>query len=97
MRFTPQSPGRKNKTASQKRFPQLAHLDGDELRKLIKRSRLSREDRQIAISSLVFGANDADIAVTVHMDRSTVSRHLRNIIIPHLEQLNNRKKEKAGA
>ena len=97
MRFTPQSPGRTNKTASQKRFPQLAHLDGDELRALIKRSRLSREDRQIAISCLCFNADDADIAVTVHMDRSTVGRHLRNIIIPHLVELNSRKTMKAGA
>ena len=97
MRFTLRSPGRTNKIASQKRFPQLADLDGDELRRLIKRSRLSKEDRQIAISCLIFNADDADIAVTVHMDRSTVGRHLRNIIIPHLAELNSRKTMKAGA
>jgi hypothetical protein len=67
------------------------------LRKLLKQSRLPRDDRQIAISSLCFGAKDADIAVTVHLDRSTVSWRLRNIIVPQLVEMMENEKIKAGA
>ena len=78
-----------NKQAA-KKFPALAGLDADELRKLLKRSTLSREDRQIAISCLIWDMNYADIAATVYMDRTTVSRRMRDIIAPQLERLQNK-------
>lgn len=70
-----------------KRFPGLAHLDNNDIRRLLKRSTLSRLDRQIAISSLCWSMDDADIAAAVKYDRSSVSRHLRDVIVPHLEWL----------
>ena len=70
-----------------KKFPALAGLDAEELRKLLKRSTLSREDRQIAISCLIWDMDYIDIGAAVHMDRTTVSRHMRDVIAPQLEKL----------
>ena len=71
----------------QGRFPALAGLDAVELKALLKRSTLSREDRQIAISCLIWDMAYADIGAAVHMDRTTVSRRMRNVIAPQLERL----------
>ena len=70
-----------------KKFPHLAALDAAELKALLKRSTLSREDRQIAVSCLIWDMNYADIAAAVHMDRTTVSRRMRNIVAPQLLKL----------
>jgi hypothetical protein len=83
-----------NKQAA-KKFPALATLDAVDLQKLLKRSTLSREDRQIAVSCLVWNMDYIDIGAAVHMDRTTVSRRMRNIIAPQLERL--QKKNRAVA
>lgn len=70
-----------------KRFPTLAHLENNDIRLLIKRSTLSRIDRQIAINALCWSMDDADNGAAVGYDRSTVGRHLRNNIIPEFEWL----------
>lgn len=70
-----------------KKFPALAGLDAEELRRLLKRSTLSREDRQIAVSCLIWDMDYIDIGAAVHMDRTTVSRHMRDVIAPQLERL----------
>ncbi len=82
---------------SKKRFPSLAELDNDEIRRLIKRSKLSRDDRQIAICCLCWDMDDVDTAAAVYMHRTTVGRHLRNVIVPELERLMERQKKCAGA
>ena len=70
-----------------KRFPTLAHLDNNDIRLLLKRSTLSRIDRQIAINALCWNMDDADNGAAVKYDRSSVGRHLRNVIVPQLEWL----------
>ena len=62
-------------------------LDAVELKALLKRSTLCREDRQIAISCLIWDMDYIDIGAAVHMDRTTVSRRMRDIIAPQLERL----------
>lgn len=82
---------------AKKRFPSLAELDNDDIRKLLKRSTMSREDRQIAICCLCWNMDDVDTAAAVYMHRTTVGRHLRDVIVPELERLmNRREKECAG-
>ena len=70
-----------------KKFPSLAGLDAQELKKLLRHSTLSREDRQNAISCLIWDMDYIDIGEAVHMDRTTVSRHMRDVIAPQLERL----------
>ena len=84
---------------AKKRFPGLADLDSEDIRRLLKRSTLSRDDRQIAVSCLCWGMADVDTAAAVHMDRTTVGRHLRLQIVPELERLMQKdaKKRCAGA
>ena len=72
---------------AKKRFPQLAHLTNDDIRKLLRRSTLSREDRHIAACCLCWDMDDVDTAAAVYMHRTTVGRHLRCVIVPELERL----------
>ena len=72
---------------SKKRFPTLAQLSNDEIRRLLRRSTLSREDRQIAICCLCWDMDDVDTAAAVYMHRTTVGRHLRYVIVPELVRL----------
>ena len=75
-----------------KRFPQLAHLENMEILALLDRSSLSREDRKIAINCLCWNMQDVDNGADdmVCMDRSTVGKHLRNVIVPELTWLENK-------
>ena len=83
---------------AKKRFPRLAQLTNEEIRKLLKRSTLSREDRQITICCLCWDMDDVDTAAAVNMHRTTVGRHLRHVIVPELERLMKRQEKKcAGA
>lgn len=83
---------------AKKRFPTLAQLTNDEIRQLLRRSTLSREDRQIAACCLCWDMDDVDTAAAVYMHRTTVGRHLRCVIVPELERLmERREKECAGA
>lgn len=83
---------------AKKRFPSLAELGNDDIRRLLRHSTLSREDRQIAICCLCWDMDDVDTAAAVYMHRTTVGRHLRYVIVPELERLMNRQEnECAGA
>lgn len=83
---------------AKKRFPSLAQLTNDEIRQLLRRSTLSREDRHIAACCLCWDMDDVDTAAAVYMHRTTVGRHLRYVIVPELERLMNRhENECAGA
>ena len=62
------------------------------MKALLKRSTLSREDRQIATSCLIRDMDYIEIGAAVHMNRTTVSRRMRNIIAPQLEKLQNKNK-----
>ena len=72
---------------AKKRFPPLAELDNEDIRRLLRRSTLSREDRQIAACCLCWDMDDVDTAAAVYMHRTTVGRHLRYVIVPELERL----------
>lgn len=78
------------------RFPGLADLDAEDLHKLLKRSTLSKEDRQIAVSCLIWDMDYVEIGAAVHMDRTTVSRRMRRIIAPQLERLREKKASRVG-
>lgn len=83
---------------AKKRFPALAGLENEDIRRLLRRSTLSRIDRHIAINCLCWGMGDADNAAAVGYDRSTVGRRLRGIIVPELTRLQEKAKTKcAGA
>lgn len=75
------------KKQAAKKFPALAGLDAGELKQLLKRSTLSREDRQIAVSCLIWDMDYIEIGAAVHMDRTTVSRRMRDTIAPQLMRL----------
>ncbi len=72
---------------AKKKFPQFAHLTAPELTKLLRRSMLATEDRQIAVSVLQWDMDYIDIGAKVNMDRRTVSRHMHEIIAPEIERL----------
>ena len=80
------------------RFPTMAGVDAMQLEALLRRSTLSREDRQIAISLLQWDMSYIDVGAKMNMDRRTVSRRRKNRILPELEWLNGRTETKsAGA
>ena len=72
---------------AKKKFPQFAHLTAPELRKLLRKSTLSDEDKVIASKVLGRDMDYIDVGEVVHMDRTTVSRHMRQTIAPELERL----------
>ena len=77
-----------------KKFPDLADMDAPELAKLLRRSTLSTEDRQIAVSCFRWDMDYIEVGAKVNMDRRTVSRHLNDTIVPELRRL--RKKTSTG-
>ena len=80
------------------RFPTMAGVDAMQLKTLLRRSTLSREDRQIAVSLLQWDMNYIDVGAKMNMDRRTVSRRMKDRILPELEWLNGRTEAKsAGA
>ena len=72
---------------AKKKFPQFAHLTAPELKKLLRKSTLSDEDKKIANGVLGHDRNYIDVGIEIPMDRTTVSRHMRYIIVPELERL----------
>lgn len=81
---------------AKKKFPQFVGLTAPELAKLLRRSMLSTEDRQIAVSVLQWDMDYIDVGAAVNMDRRTVSRHMNDIIAPELERLMNITKKKCA-
>ena len=80
------------------RFPTMAGVDAMQLKTLLRRSTLSREDRQIAVCLLQWDMNYIDVGAKMNMDRRTVSRRMKDKILPELEWLNGRTEAKsAGA
>lgn len=64
---------------------------------MLRKACLSRPDRQIAISRLVWRMDYIDIGEVVHMDRTTVSRRMRKSIAPKLMAMLEKDKKVAGA
>lgn len=66
-------------------YPQFDGLSSSVMSRLIIEARLSPTDVQIAASRLVWGMDYADIGAAVGMDRSGVSKRLRDKIVPRIE------------
>lgn len=66
-------------------YPQFDGISSSCMSRLIIEARLSPIDVQIAASRLVWGMDYADIGAAVGMDRSGVSRRLRDKIVPRIE------------
>lgn len=77
-------------------YPELQQLTASQIESLLSVSRLSALDREIAVQRLVWRMPYIDIAVAHNYDRSTVSKRMRNIIAPHLIELNNIKLAKTA-
>lgn len=66
-------------------FPQLARMRKDEKSDLISQACMSHQDQTIARMRLIDGVDYIDIGAEVGMDRTGVSKRLRNTIVPRLE------------
>lgn len=65
-------------------FPQFDGLTASAMSRLILEARLAPTDVQIAASRLIWGMDYADVGAAVGMDRSAVSRRLRDRIVPRI-------------
>ncbi len=77
-------------------YPQFDGITSSGMSRLILEARLSPTDVQIAASRLMWGMDYADIGAAVGMDRSAVSRRLRNQIVPHIELIFDEKDKCSG-
>lgn len=66
-------------------YPQFDGISSSCMSRLIIEARLAPTDVQIAASRLVWGMDYADIGAAVGMDRSAVSKRLRDKIVPRIE------------
>lgn len=66
-------------------FPQIARMPRTQRSDLITLACLSRTDDTIARMRLLDGEDYIDIGAAVNMDRTGVSKRLRNTIVPRLE------------
>lgn len=66
-------------------YPQFDGVSSSCMSRLIIEARLSPTDVQIAASRLVWGMDYADIGAAVGMDRSGVSKRLRERIVPRIQ------------
>lgn len=77
-------------------WPQFDHLTADEFAALLRSSKLSSEEREIATQCIVWHMPYIDTGCIVHMDRRTVARKMERVIVPELERMM-RRYDKAGA
>lgn len=77
-------------------FPQFDGLTADEFAALLRSSKLSSEEREIATQCIVWHMPYIDTGCVVHMDRRTVARKMERVIVPELERMM-RRYDKAGA
>ena len=68
-------------------FPQFNGLTVAEFAQLLNMSKLSAEDKQIAARCIVWRMDYIDTGELVHMDRRTVARRLKTIILPELVRI----------
>ena len=78
------------------RFAQFDGLTAAEFAQLLSLSKLSGEEKEIATQCVVWHMTYIDAGAAVNMDRRTVARKMKNIILPELERMM-RKEMKAGA
>lgn len=83
---------------ARRRYPQFEHLTTEELAGLLKLSKLGPEEKEIAVQCIEWtDMTLVDIGVAHNMDRRTVARHMKDIILPELERMMHRERIEAGA
>lgn len=83
---------------ARRKYPQFENLTTEELAGLLKLSKLSPEEKEIAVQCIEWtDMTLVDIGVAHNMDRRTISRHMNEIILPELERMMHREQIKAGA
>lgn len=78
-------------------FPQFENLTAAEFARLLNLSKLSREEKEIAARKIVWKMDYIEIGENIGMDRRTVSRKMKDIILPELERMMHRENIEAGA
>ena len=68
-------------------FPQFDGLTAAEFARLLNLSKLSREEKEIATQCIVWRMDYIEVGAAVNMDRRTVARKMKNIILPELERM----------
>lgn len=73
---------------ARRRYPQFDHLTTEELAGLLKLSKLSPEEKEIAVQCIEWtDMTLIDIGIAHNMDRRTVARHMNERILPELERM----------
>ena len=81
---------------ARRRYPQFEHLTTEEIAGLLKLSKLSPEEKEIAVQCIEWtDMTLIDVGIAHNMDRRTVARHMNERILPELERMMERMK--AGA
>ena len=75
---------------ARRKYPQFDDWSAEELAGLLRICKLSAEDRQIASQCIVWHMDMIDVGAAHHMSRSTVSRRMRDLILPELERMASR-------
>lgn len=81
---------------ARRRYTQFDDLTAEEFCGLLRASKLSDEDKEIATQCVCWRMALADVGAAHNMDRSTVSRRLDRVILPELTRMLG-KMVKAGA
>lgn len=68
-------------------FPRFDGLTAAEFARLLNLSKLSRDEKEIAAQCIAWHMSYIEAADAVHMDRRTVARKMKNIILPELERM----------
>ena len=74
-------------SAHRGKFPEFERFTAAEITEIIDKSRLSTFDRKIALCCLVWDMTYADAGAEVEMDRSTIGKRMRTVIVPKLKRL----------
>lgn len=83
---------------ARRKYPQFEHMTTEELTGLLRLSKLSPEEKEIAVQCIEWtDMTLMDIGVAHNMDRRTVARHMKEIILPELERMMQREQIEAGA
>lgn len=83
---------------ARRKYPQFGHLTTEELARLLHLSKLGPEEKEIAVQCIEWtDMTLVDIGTAHNMDRRTISRHMKDSIIPELERMMLKERIEAGA
>lgn len=83
---------------ARRKYPQFEHMTAGELSGLLRLSKLGPEEKEIAVQCIEWTDMPlVEIGVAHNMDRRTISRRMKDIILPELERMMKRELTEAGA